>query len=156
MRKAIVMHFNKIRFSPMHLKPKGSVIPILYLLFSNQRILIRLLGINSSTIALSDQINFTLNFDVKKNVAIMQYGLNKKQKTVEVGLDGVYRITEFPEKKVAFKGKWLKDDTFKFSVIDIGHTEGSSGEIKFTENRADTTLTFPYGRIFRLKGVREQ
>ncbi len=99
--------------------------------------------------------NFTLNFDVKKNVAIMEYGLNKNQKTVEIGLDDVYRITELPEKKVAFKGKWLNEDTFKFSVIYIGHTEGSRGEIKFTENKADTTLTDPYGRILRLKGVRE-
>ena len=100
--------------------------------------------------------NFTLNFGSKKNVAILEYGLNERQNTVEVGLDGVYRITELPEAKVAFKGRWLDfENTFKFSSINVGHTEGSKGKISFIENRADLSLTGPYGGRLRLKAMRE-
>jgi CubicO group peptidase (beta-lactamase class C family) len=100
-------------------------------------------------------MNFTLNFGLKKNVAIMEYGINERQNTVEVGLDGVYRITELTEGKVAFKGRWLNENTFKFSYINVGHTEGSRGEINFIENRVDISVTGPYGGRLSLKGTRE-
>lgn len=99
--------------------------------------------------------NFTLNFGLEKNEAFMEYGLNKKQNTVKVGLDDVYRITELPEEKVAFKGYWLNDNIFIFSYINVGHTEGSTGEITFTENSAEISLTGPYGDLLRLKALRE-
>jgi len=99
--------------------------------------------------------NFILDFGLKKNVAIMEYGLNERQNTVEIGLDGVYRITELPEEKIALKGRWLNENTFKFSNINVGHTEGSRGEFNFIENRADISLTGPYGDRLSLKATRE-
>lgn len=99
--------------------------------------------------------NFTVHFGLKKNVATMEFGVYKKQHTVEAGLDGVYRVTELPKEKVAFKGKWLNKDTFKFSRFSIGHTEVSSVEIKFIGNSADFSVTGPYGDRYRYKGMRE-
>ena len=99
--------------------------------------------------------NFTLHFGSKKNVAAMEFFINKKHHTVEAGLDGVYRVTELPKEKVAFKGEWLNKDTFKFSHFSIGHTERTTVEIKFIGNSADYSVTGPYGDRFRLKGVRE-
>jgi CubicO group peptidase (beta-lactamase class C family) len=99
--------------------------------------------------------NFTLHFGLKKNVATMEFFINKNHHTVEAGLDGVYRVTELPKEKVAFKGEWLNKDTFKFSHFSIGHTERTSVEIKFIGNSADYTATGPYGDRFRFKGVRE-
>jgi hypothetical protein len=100
-------------------------------------------------------MNFTLSFGLEKKVATMEYGLKERQNTVEVGLDGVYRITELPEGKVAVKGSWLNENTFKFFSIDIGHTRVSRGEISFIENRAEISMTGPYGGRLSLKGTRE-
>ncbi len=103
----------------------------------------------------------------------MEYGLQDKQFTVEVGLDGVYRITEFPEgttafeggrlnqnyiyigNSVAFKGDWLNEDTFMFSYINVEHTQGTSGEITFTGDKAEINLIGPAGDRIKLKGTRE-
>ena len=52
--------------------------------------------------------------------------------TAAVGLDGVYRITELTEAKVAFKGRWLNENTFKFFYINVGHTQGPRGEFNLT------------------------
>jgi len=99
--------------------------------------------------------NISFNFVLKDSVAIMQYGLKDKQYSVEVGLDGIYRITELSGETLAFKGFWLNEDTFKFSYVNVGHTEGTSGEIKFMGKNAEISIIGPYGRQLRLKGVRE-
>ena len=117
--------------------------------------------------------NISFNFGIKNSVATMEYGLKNKQYTVEIGLDSVYRITEFPEETaafeggwlnesyiyigdtVAFKGNWLYDDTFIFSYVNVGHTTGTSGEIKFTGKNAEIKMIGPFGDRIRLKGVRE-
>ena len=106
-------------------------------------------------------------------IAIMEFILKDKQHTVEIGLDGVYRITELHEETVsfegdwlnenfiavrptvAFKGKWLTEDTFLFSFVNVGHTEGASGDITFIGNNAKISMIGPYGGRFRLNGVRE-
>jgi hypothetical protein len=56
---------------------------------------------------------------------------------------------------VAFKGEWISEDTFRFFYINVGHTEGTNGEIKFIGNSADISVKGPYGGRLRLKGVRE-
>jgi CubicO group peptidase (beta-lactamase class C family) len=113
------------------------------------------------------------NFSPRNSVAIMEFILMDKQHSVEIGLDGVYRITELHEETVAFegdwlnesfiavgstiafKGQWLNEDTFRFSFVNVGHTEGASGEIKFIGNNADIRMIGPYGGRFKLKGVKE-
>ena len=99
--------------------------------------------------------NISFNFVLKDSVAIMQYGLKDKQYSVEVGLDGIYRITELPGGTVAFKGKWLTEDTFVFSFVNVGHTEDARGDITFIGNNAKIFIIGPHGGRFRLKGVRE-
>ena len=117
--------------------------------------------------------NISFNFSLNNSVATMEYGLKDKQYTVEIGLDGVYRITEFPEETatfeggwlnknylyigntVAFKGDWLNEDTFMFSFINVGHTAGASGEIKFTGSNVEINMIGPSGDRIRLKGERD-
>lgn len=99
--------------------------------------------------------NISFDFVLKDSVAIMEYSLKGKEYSVEVGLDGVYRTTELPEETVAFKGDWLYDDTFMFSYINVGHTEGTSSEIKFTGENAEISTIGPYGDRLRLKAVRD-
>ena len=99
--------------------------------------------------------NIRFNFGLKNDVAIMEYGLKGKQYSVEIGLDGVYRITELPEETLAFKGLWLNEETFRFFYVNVGHTEGTSGEIKFMGENAEISIIRPHGGRLRLKGVRE-
>ena len=88
-------------------------------------------------------------------VSFWNYSLKGKEYSVEVGLDGVYRTTELPEETVAYKGDWLYDDTFMFSYINVGHTEGTSSEIKFMGENAEISTIGPYGDRLRLKAVRD-
>ncbi len=117
--------------------------------------------------------SISFNFGSKNSVAIMEFILKDKQHSVEIGLDGVYRITELNEETVsfegdwlnenfiavgptvAFKGEWLTEDTFVFSFVNVGHTEGASGDITFTGSNAKISMIGPYGGRFMLKGVRE-
>jgi hypothetical protein len=42
-----------------------------------------------------------------------------------------------------------------FSYINVGHTEGTSSEIKFTGENAEISTIGPYGDRLRLKAVRD-
>jgi CubicO group peptidase (beta-lactamase class C family) len=112
------------------------------------------------------------NFGLKNGAAIMEFILMDKQHSVEIGLDGVYRITELHEETVSFegdwlnekfitvgstvacKGEWLNEDTFRFSFVNVGHTDGASAEIKFIGDNAEISMIGPSGSRLRLKGVR--
>jgi hypothetical protein len=99
--------------------------------------------------------NISFNFGLNNDLAIMAYGLESKQYTVEIGLDGVYRITELPEETLAFKGEWLNEETFRYFYVNVGHTEGTSGEIAFMSDTVEISVNGPYGRKLKLRGVRE-
>jgi hypothetical protein len=42
-----------------------------------------------------------------------------------------------------------------FSYINVGHTEGTSSEIKFMGKNAEISTIGPYGDRLRLKAVRD-
>jgi len=99
--------------------------------------------------------DFTIIFEAGKSEAILKYGVNKKRYTLEMGLDGIYRTTVIYGEKIALKGEWLNNDSFRFSSVNIGHTEGNLGLINFIDNKAIGTMFGPYGTTLNLEGVME-
>jgi len=57
--------------------------------------------------------------------------------------------------KIALKGEWVKNDSFRFSSVNIGHTEGNLGLIHFIDHKALITMFGPYGTPLNLEGVME-
>ena len=98
--------------------------------------------------------DFTIVFEEGESEAIFKYGLNKKNYILKMGLDGIYRNTEIYGEKIALKGEWIQNDSFRFSSVSIGHTEGNLGLISFNDNSVIINL-FGYGRQLNLKGVME-
>jgi len=99
--------------------------------------------------------DFSIVFEAGKSEAILNYGINKKRYTLEMGLDGIYRTTVIYGEKIALKGEWLNNARFRFSSVNIGHTKGNIGLINFVENRAIVTIFGPYGTTRNLEGVME-
>ena len=98
--------------------------------------------------------DFTLVFEAGKSEAILKYGVNKKCYTLKMGLDDIYRTTVIYGEKIALKGEWVSNDSFRFSSVNIGHTEENLGLINFIDNKSIVTLFGPYGRL-NLEGVME-
>lgn len=101
--------------------------------------------------------DFTIILEAGKSHAILKYGVNNKNYTLEMGLDGIYRTTEVYGEKIGIKGEWLNNkDSFRFSSVNIGHTEGNSGLVNFIDNRVHITMFGPYGGTpLKLEGVME-
>lgn len=99
--------------------------------------------------------DFTLIFEKGKNEATLKYGIGMKRYNLAMGLDGIYRITQFGHEKRALKGEWVNDDTFRFSSVNVGHTESIVGRIKFIDNEAHITMPGRGGAILNLKGIRK-
>jgi len=99
--------------------------------------------------------DFTFTFGLKEKTALFEYGLNNERYAVEIGLDGIYRITDQHGEKLAIKGEWLNQDSFRFTSVNVGHTQGSSGVIKFIEKKALISIIGMTPSLIRLNGVRE-
>lgn len=99
--------------------------------------------------------NIMLTFNQDENVAVMEYGLYQRQNKVIVGLDDVFRITHLPHRNVAFKGCWIRPDTFEFLSGHIGNTLGTRTRLKFTEDQIEVDMLISAGGRFKAVGKKE-
>ncbi len=79
--------------------------------------------------------SISLTFQPNKNVALLKQVIGNNDGFLEIGLDNVYRVTDFGDNQIALKGNWIDKKTFTISYDYIGNTRRGSTSITFENNK---------------------
>ncbi len=99
--------------------------------------------------------DFTIIFEKDKPEARLICGIRQERYNVIIGLDGLYRTTNRNGENLAFKGKWVNNDSFTFSMVNVGHTEQINSLVKFVDNHVLMNIFGYWGTTLNLKGSRQ-
>ncbi len=79
--------------------------------------------------------SFTLTFQPGKKEALLEQVVSYRERISNVGLDGVYRVTDRIDSQMAMKGHWIDKDTFRVFYKDIGNTTRGHVNITFEDKK---------------------